>query len=246
VRARPDLIVTASGADAVALRRATTTIPIVVAGGGDLVSMGLAASVARPGGNVTGLQNLAPELTGKRLDLLRSAVPGMRRVGVLRPKATTEAGTAYYATFVADLGAAATAMGIQATSIVVDSDEDLDRAMGSLRAEGIAGLVVASDAFMFRHRRRIVELAARHRVPAIYEHADYVVAGGFMSYGPDFRDIYRRAAGYVAKILNGARPAELPIEQPTKFSLVIHLGAARGLGVTVPTSLVGLADRVIE
>ena len=243
VATKPDIIVAAVGSDALALREATSTIPIVVAAGGDLVGMRIAGSLAKPGGNVTGLQMLSPELAGKRLELLRTASPRVRRVGVLHQKVSTGAPPR----IMAEVEGAARTLGIQVVrSVAIDGADGFDGAFGRVREARLDGVFVVSNPFMTLHRRRLAELAARYRLPAIYEISLYVTAGGLMSYGPDAADLFRRAALYVDKIFKGAKPADLPIEQPSKFDLAINLKAARAIGLTIPQSLLFRATQVID
>jgi putative ABC transport system substrate-binding protein len=246
VALRPDVIVAGVGADAVALRQGTVTIPIVVLAAGDLVRSGLVTSLARPGGNVTGLQILQTDLVGKRLELLKDVAPGIKNVGVLHEKIWGEVIRQYYESLVGDVEAAAKRLklGVKATS--VEGAPDLDRATERLRAEGVDALYLAASPFMTEHRRRVTALATKYRLPAIYEAATFVEAGGLMSYGPSIPDLYHRGAAYVDRILKGAKPADLPVEQPTKFELVINAQTAKQLGVTVPNPLLLRADRVVE
>jgi putative ABC transport system substrate-binding protein len=246
VATMPDIIVAGSGSDALALQTVTSTIPIVVIAGGDLARTGVVASLARPGGNVTGVQIFQPDLGGKRLELLKAVAPRTTRVGVLHERLSGEALRAYYASLVADLEVAASGLRIQVKAIAVDGADGIDRAAEWVREEGVNALLFAASPFMYQHRKRLAELAARHRLPAIYETADYVQTGGLMSYGPNITALYGHAAGYVDRILKGAKPADLPVEQPGKFELAINMKTAKQLGLTVPQSLLLRADHVIQ
>lgn len=246
VATKPDVIVAGVGADAVALRMATTTIPIVVVTGGDLEGAGIVASLARPGGNVTGLQVLQPDLAGKRLELLKIVAPNIRRVGVLHERLWGEVVRVYYSKLVTDLEATARTLKIQITAIPMGGADSFDRVEEHVREERVDALFVASSPFMSQHRRRFVELAARQRLPAIYEGAEYVQAGGLMSYGANVTSLYGRAATYVDRIFKGAKPGDLPVEQPTEFEFVINVKTAKQLGLTVPPSLLLRATHVVQ
>ncbi len=242
VRLNVDVIVTSTFRAIQAAKKATSTIPIVMATVGDPVVTGLVASLARPGGNITGLSLLAPELAGKRLELLKETLPGLSRVAVLWNSASPAMGYTFRETRVA-----AEQLGVKLQSLEVQGDPtDFERAFALVIKERPDGLFVTLDAFTSLHRGRIAELAARHRLPAIYELREYVDAGGLMAYGPSSRDLWRRAATYVDKILKGAKPADLPVEQPTKFELIINLKTAKALGLTIPQSVLMRADQVIE
>jgi len=241
VRLRVDVIVAAGGPTPHAAKRATTTIPIVAPNHGDPVGTGLVASLARPGGNVTGLSILNPELTGKRLELLKEAVPRIVRVAVLwnptsriHPREWSEA------------EAAARALGLQPRRLPARGLDDYGTAFSAMTQERADALLVLGDATFWFHRMRIAELAAKHRLPAMFAQREHVQAGGLICYGVDLRGNYRRAAAYVDKILKGAKPGDLPIEQPTNFELVINLKTAKALGLTIPQSLLLRADEVIQ
>jgi putative ABC transport system substrate-binding protein len=243
VRLKVDLIVTWGATPALAAKKATGTIPIATATGSDPVEAGLAASLARPGGNVTGLTTSGPELIGKRIGLLKEALPRLSRIAVLRnPESRTQRLS------MRDAEAAAKSLRLQVRPAEVRGPEDLEKAVASIaheRPEALALLPIPSN--MFRaHRVRIVELAAQHRLPAIFSDRGYVEAGGLMSYGPDAKAIFRQLATYVDRILKGAKPGDFPIEQPTKFELVINLKSAKALGLTIPPSLLGRADEVVQ
>jgi putative ABC transport system substrate-binding protein len=245
VALKVDIIVTSGGTLAAqAAKKATAAIPIVFASVGDPVAEGLVASLARPGGNLTGSSAVFSELVSKWLELLKQAVPGVRRVAVLlKPDALPERARAarLKATDVA-----ARALGVQLQVVEARGPEDFDRAFSDMtRARAEAVVVWATPVFNLE-RRRIVDLAAKSRVPALYSFRPYVDAGGLMSYGPDRSEMLRRAATYVDKILKGAKPGDLPIEQPTTFELVINLKTARAIGLTIPPSLLQRANQVIE
>jgi putative ABC transport system substrate-binding protein len=224
-----------------AAKNATKAIPIVMASDADPVGTGHVASLARPGGNITGLTTFAIGLSGKRLEILREAIPGISRVAVVWNPALPQSVTAFNETKVA-----ARTLGVQLQSMEVRAASDLETAFQAATRDRVGALTVVSDALMFTHRARIVELAARQRLPTMHTQSLWVEAGGLMSYGAHFPDLHRRAAGYVDKILKGAKPADLPVEQPTKFELVINMKTAKALGLTIPPSLLLRADQVIE
>jgi len=233
-------VILASGTPPVpAAKSATKTIPIVFVASIDPVATGVVASLARPGGNVTGLTGIYSDLMGKRLELLGEAVHKLSRVSVLSH--ATNPGNAEY---IRQAELAARALGVQLQLLAVRDAGDFERVFSEAR--GASGLIQLDDVIFTSHRRRVVELAARYRLPTIYGFKEFVHAGGLMSYGPDYPDLYRRAATYVDKILKGANPADLPIEQPTKFELVINFKTAKALGLAIPPSLLVRADQVIE
>jgi putative tryptophan/tyrosine transport system substrate-binding protein len=240
-----DVIVAGGGTlAALAAARATTVIPIVFASVGDPVSDGLVTSLARPGGNVTGLAPLFPQLLGKCLELVRQAVPGPGRMAVLlKPDAFPERTRAE---ILKSAEEAARALGVRLQIVPARGPEDLDRAFGDMKRGRAGALAVLATPAFDGTRQRLVDLAAKNRLPTVYSHRAYVDAGGLMSYGPDLADLFRRAASYVDKILKGAQPGDLPVEQATKFELVINLRAAKALGLTVPPSLLGRADELIQ
>jgi putative ABC transport system substrate-binding protein len=225
-----------------AAKNATTTIPIVMAVVGDPVGIGLVASLARPGGNLTGLSILAPELSGKRLELLKEAVPGLSRVAaILNPT------NPVYRLELQETQDAARSLGLQLQPIVEVSDlKTLQEGFTTLSRNRVGGLLLFTDTILYSMRGRIVSLAAKNRLPGMYFQSEFADDGGLMSYGPNFHDLYRRAATYVDKILKGEKPADLPVEQPTKFELVINLKAAKQIGLTVPPNLLARADKVIK
>ena len=236
-----DVIVAVSQPAVQAAQQATRTIPIVMFGVGDPVATGLVASLARPGGNVTGLTQLSPELSAKRLALLKEVIPRVSRVAVLSNPTNPS-----NAPQIRDIKVAAQPLGIHLQLLETRTSQDLDGAF-QVATRGRAGaLITLDDLFIFTHRVSIVALAAKSRLPGIYGWPAFPEAGGLMSYGAEFRSMYRQAAVFVDKILRGARPADLPIEQPTTFELVINLKTAKALGLTIPPSLLARADQVIE
>jgi len=239
IRHNVDVIVTA-GSLALLAKRATSTTPIVMPVSNNPVGAGLVASFARPGGNVTGLSFLAEELPGKWMELLKEALPGVSRVAVLWDPAT-EAGQLKVSE------AAARSLGVRLHALKVQRSEDLGTAFAEAQKDRADALIVLASPFFYVHRTRLVELATKHRLPTMYSQREFVVeSGGLMSYGPSLRDLFRRAAGYVDKVLKGARPADLPVEQPTKFEFVINRKTAKALGLTIPPSVLARADEVIE
>ena len=241
VRLKADVIVTSGGQATRAAKEATKTIPIVMAQVSDPVGSGFVASLARPGGNITGLSTLAPELSGKRLELLKETVPKLSRVAVLGT--STSIGNVPQLREV-DLAAGALKVKRQFLDILDPKDiETAFRAANKGRAEGV--LVLAASVFVSR-RTQVLDLAQKSRLPAIYYSPEFVEAGGLMSYGVNNTDLNRRAATYVDKILKGAKPADLPVEQPIKFEFVINLKAAKAIGLTIPPEVLARADRVIK
>lgn len=241
VRLNVDLIVTGSWPAAVAAKNATTTIPIVITGAGDPVGTGLVASLAHPGGNITGLGDLATELSVKRLQLLKEAVPKLSRVAVL-----WNSGDGGMTLSFRQIQTVARTLGVTIRPLGVQEPEDFDQAFTAMIQERPDALVVISDPLVRLNRKRILDFAARNRLPAMYTDRSYADDGGLMAYGPSFADMFRRAAAYVDKILKGAKPADLPVEQPTRFELVINLKAAKALGLTIPPSILVRADQVIQ
>jgi putative ABC transport system substrate-binding protein len=208
------------------------------------VTSGLVTSLARPGGNVTGLTNVAPDLVGKGLELIKQAVPGVSRVAVLWQPGAVPERTAK--NMLKEAEVAARALGVRLQVVEARGPDDFDRAFSEITRARASALTVFGSSMFFSERRRLVDLAAKNRLPAVYQWREGVDAGGLMAYGPNIPDLFRRAAGYVDKILKGAKPADLPIEQPTKFELVINLKTAKALGLTIPQSLLQRADQVIE
>ena len=242
VKLHPDVIVAQSSPSVLAARQATRTIPIVMPTSSDPVGDGLVASLAHPGGNITGLSLMAPELGKKRMQLLREVLSKQSgAVGVL----WNPAYKGMHARF-EDARRAAPAIGMDVRSIEVSTPRDMEAAFDAVARNRPDGLVLLVDPLTLSMRARIVEFAREERLPAIYETREFVDAGGLMSYGPDIRALHRRAAYYVDRILKGAKPGDLPIEQPAKIELVINLGTARALGITIPASIRATADQVIE
>jgi putative ABC transport system substrate-binding protein len=242
VGSRPDVLVGVGSAPTAALQQATRTIPIIFLMATDPVAQGVVQSLARPGGNATGFFTTEPSVGGKWLELLKEIVPGLRRVAVIFNPETLRGGTLY----LHSVETAAPLFSVEATGAPVHHASDIELAISSLVREPGGGLIVLPDAFTASHLKQIIELAARYRLPAIYAVRDYADEGGLMTYGTDPFDMYRRAASYVDQILKGANPANLPVQAPTKFMLVINLKTAKALGLTVPPSLLDRADEVIE
>src|SRR5215510_14748455 len=241
VRQQVDVIVTAGTPAGFAARKATSTIPIVLGANSDPVGVGLVASLARPGGNTTGNSLMAPDLSAKRLDILHTLAPGISRIAILW-----------------DSSNPGMAKRVQETKIAADQSHvllhtvgprnlnELNTAFADLLNARPDALLVTAETFTRQHLVRILDFADNNKIPAMFEDSSFVVAGGLMSYGPDYQDVFRKAAIFVDKILKGAKPADLPIEQPTKFELVINLKTAKTLGLEIPPHLLALADRVIE
>ena len=208
---------------------------------GDPLGTGLVTSLARPGGNVTGMSFMAPDLGGKRLELLKEVLPRLTRLAIL-----WSAANPYSALVFKETQAASRTLGIEVQSLEVRAPHDFDAAFETLRRQQPNALITVEDPLTFTYRRLIVDFAAGHQLPALHGLREYVTAGGLMSYGANLADPFRRAAGYVDKILKGTKPADLPVQQPTKFELVINLKTAKALGLTVPTALLDRADEVIE
>jgi putative ABC transport system substrate-binding protein len=241
VRLKVDVIATRSWPAAVATKQATTTIPIVIAGTGDPVATGLVQSLARPGGNITGLGDPAAELSAKRLELLKDIVPKLSRVALLWNSG--DGGMTLRARAVQ--GAART-LGVTVRPLAVQGPEDFEQAFAAMLQERPGALLVVADLLTIMHRKRIVEFATQHRVPTMWESRGFVDGGGLISYGENSDDRERRAAAYVDKILRGARPAELPVEEPTRFELVVNLKTAGALGLALPQAILLRADQVIQ
>jgi putative ABC transport system substrate-binding protein len=243
-RLKVDLIFTETTLAAQAAKQATTTIPIVFNAIADPIGSGLVANLARPGGNITGSSFLGAELTGKRFELLKEAVPGLARMGVLSHRGVpTEA---MVKNILARMDVAARASGVQLKHIEAQGPGDFALAFGVMAREKIGGLILVPSAMFLDERKRIVDLAAKNRLPAMFFFREFTDAGGLMSYGPNFPELGRRAATYVDRILRGAKASDLPVQQPTKFELVINLKTAKALGLTIPPSLLLRADQVIE
>ena len=241
VRLKVDVIVTSSAPGAVAARNATSTIPVVFVTAGDPVDMGLVTSLARPGGNITGLTTHAPELSGKRLELLKEVVPRITRVAVLWNPSNPS-----FSEMLKEMQAASMAHALQLQSLEVRSLEDFEAAFESITRGDSHAIIVVSDPLMNTHHRLILDLAVKHRLPAMYGGPEAVDAGGLMSYAPSFTDQYSRADTYVDKILKGTKPADLPVERPMKFELVINLKTAKQIGLTIPPNVLYRANRVIR
>jgi putative ABC transport system substrate-binding protein len=241
VRRKVDVIVAPAAQNVIAARQASATIPIVMVGVGDPIGSGLAASLARPGGNVTGTSFLTSAMVGKQLEMLALIVPQARRLAILVNPTNPGMGL-----LLEQAKSATQALGVQLQAVEARSAGELDAAFATVTRERAGGVFVPWDGTFIVRLRQIVSLAARARVPVLYGERGYVEAGGLACYGPSAIESNRRAASYVDKILKGARPAELPIEQPTQFELVINLKTAKALGLTVPPSLLARADQVIE
>ena len=223
--------------------KATTTIPIVMTSVGDPVGQGLVASLARPGGNVTGLSGLSTQLNTKRLEILKDAVPKLARVGLLRPKGDSIANELQ----LKELVAAAVALKLKLEEIETQPDaKGLDRAFQSAKQKQVNAIMTTTTRPYFAERKRIVELAVKYRLPAIYFQKEFVDEGGLMSYGADYTDMFRKSAHYVDKILKGTKPADLPVQQATKFEFVINLKAAKQIGLTLSPEFLSRANKVIR
>jgi putative ABC transport system substrate-binding protein len=229
---------------ALAAKQATRTLPIVFIGAGDPVTIGLVTRLARPGGNVTGLSLLAPELVGKRLELLKQAVPGVRRIAALWQPGFV--GERTEKDMLKEVEVAARALGVRLQFVEARGPADFDRAFSDMTRARADALTAFGSAMFANERRRVVDLAAKNRLPGVYGFREYVDAGGLMAYGPNVADLFQRAATYADKILKGAKPSDLPVEQPTKFELVINLKTAKALGLTIPQSLLVRADEIIQ
>jgi putative ABC transport system substrate-binding protein len=241
VHHKVDVIVTAGTAQARAIQQATTTIPIVFAVSGDPVGTGLVASLARPGGNITGLSMISPDLAGKRLELLKEAAPNISRVGVLWDALVPDNLLDFETT---QLGARA--LGLKLQSLEVRGSEHLEGAFSVAIKHRLDALVVIGGGIINSHEKRILAFEVRNRLPAIHETSRSAEAGGLMAYGVNFPDLFRRSAAYVDKILKGTKPEDLPVEQPTKFEFVINLKTAKALNLNIPQSVLFRADKVIK
>ena len=239
VRLKVDIIVTIGPSATLAAKKASGTIPIVIASAADPVGSGLVSSLAQPGGNITGLSLMVPDLDGKRLELLKEAVPKFARVAFLwqpgsRPQALTK------------MEAAAKALGLKLLSLEVRSLDDFEGAFARAKKERAQALITTTGGRINTQQRRVLDFAAKNRLPAIYHYSEFVEAGGLMSYGPDNTDLWRRAADFVDKILKGAKPADLPVQQATKFEFLVNLKAAKQIGLTIPPNVLARADKVIR
>jgi putative ABC transport system substrate-binding protein len=241
LRLKVEVLVVGGTISAQLARTQTTTVPIVFATSGDPVSSGLAASLARPGGNATGISIVSPELVGKQLELLKTAVPRLARVGALYNPGNPAADETLKA-----MREAARILTLDVRAREVREPKDLPGALGALAEAGIGALVIFADPMLGNELQQLSKLTGRHRLPAIYVRGEFAEMGGLLAYGPSFTDNYRRAATYVDRILKGARPGELPVEQPRRFELVVNVGTARALGLRIPPALRAQADRLVE
>ena len=239
VRLKVDVIVAYAEPAIQGAKNATKTIPIVMGSSADPVGTGLVTSLARPGGNITGVSGMLPDLAGKPLQLLRELLPGVARVAFLAARRETAARL-----FLEETQVAGQKLGVQIQPVIVKGPEEFEGAFAAVIKERAGALVV--EPIFTEYRRRIVDLAARHRLPAVSDWREFAEAGGLMSYGPNAPETYRRAATYVDKILKGAKPADLPVEQPTRFELVINMKTAKALGLTFPPTILIRADQVIQ
>ena len=236
-----DVIVTAGTPATFAVKQATTSVPLVMVAVGDPVDTGIVPSLAHPGGNITGLSSIAPELEGKRLELLKEVVPALARLAVFwNPQ------NSFHIAALERARIAASALNVQVQALAVSTHEQLDAAFAAIEKERPDALLVLADRVFLHNRAAMMEFAAKHRLPSINAYRELVEAGGLMSYGPSYEDMHRRAAAYVDKIFKGARAGDLPVEQPSKFTLMVNLKAAKALGVTIPATLLARADEVIE
>ncbi len=236
-----EVIVTAGTPAALAVKKSAPSIPLVMVAVGDPVATGLIATLRRPGGNVTGVSSIAPDLEGKRLELLREVLPRLTQLAVLwNPKNLFHAGS------VKQTRAAAQALGVNVEFVGAQSSEELSTAFAAIGKMRAHALVVLADRVFLHDRARIMDFAVENHLPSVVTHQELVESGGLMSFGPNYPDMHRRAAMYVDKILKGARPGDLPVEQPSKFELVVNLKTAKALGLTIPPSILLRADRVIE
>jgi len=242
VNSAPDLIVANSSPVVAALKRATHTVPIVFAVVTDPVGQGFVANMAHPAGNITGFTLIEFEMVGKWMELLKETAPGIRRTTLLFNPVTAP----YYPSFLRQLEAVSTTLATELVAAPVEDKADIERAMAAVAREPISGLITGADPFIFSNRALVMNLAERYQLPAIYQFRLFTAEGGLMSYGPDPNDIFRRSASYVDRILKGAKPADLPVQQPTKFELAINLKTAKALGLDVPPMLLARADEVIE
>jgi putative ABC transport system substrate-binding protein len=241
VQLKVDVIVTAANAGILAAKKASATIPIVFGAATDPVGSGLVSSLARPGGNITGLSNMAPDLDGKRLELLKEAFPKVARTAFLWSSGGPRGNST-----LTDMEAAAKALGLKLLSLPVRSLDDFESAFARAKREGAQALITTTSPLINTQQRQVLDFAAKNRLPAMYPNSEFVEAGGLMSYAPNYADLFRRAADLVDKILKGTNPAELPIDQPKKFDFIINLKAAKQAGLTIPQKVMARADRVIK
>jgi len=241
VRLKVDVIVASVGSDALAAKNATRVIPIVMVGPADPVASGLVESLARPGGNVTGLTQMSPQLAGKRLELLKEIVPKLTRVAVLwNPQSQPST------LILKELQIPAQRLGVQLHSLEVRGSDDFDKAFEDATGARVGALMPLANPVITTNLKRIADFASKSRLPSIYQFSYYAEEGGLVAYGPERADLYRRAASYIDRIFKGAKPGDLPVEQPIKFELVINMKTAKALGLTIPQSLLISADKVIE
>jgi ABC-type uncharacterized transport system substrate-binding protein len=241
IASKVDVIVTAGTPATLAVQKSKTSIPLVMVAVGDPVGNGIVASLARPGGNITGLSSMAPDLEGKRLELLREVVPNFAHVAVLWNPANP-----FHTISLRHAHEAAKVLQIKLLSVPVRTADELDDAFAAIIAERPDGLLVLADRVFLHNRTRLTDFTLHSRLPGVYAHPELVEAGGLMSFGPSYPGMHRRAATYVDKILKGAKPADLPVEQPTTFKLIVNLKAAKAMGLAIPESFLLRADRVIE
>jgi putative tryptophan/tyrosine transport system substrate-binding protein len=236
-----DVIVTAGTPATLAVKAATTSLPLVMVAVGDPVGTGIVASLGRPGGNITGLSSIAPELEGKRLELLRELIPNLSHVAVLWNPVNS-----FHVTSLKQARVAAELLRMRVQSVEVRTSEEIDGALAAIKSERPGALLILADRVFLHDRKRLMDFATQNRIPGVYAYRELVEAGGLMSFGPNYADMHRRAATYVDKILKGSKPADLPVEQPTKFELFVNVKAAKALGLTIPESFLLRADEVIE
>ena len=241
IASKVDVLVAAGTPAALAVKRATTTVPMVMVAVGDPVGTGLVASLARPGGNLTGLVSIAPDLEGKRLELLREIVPKLSRVSVLINPANP-----YTVSSAEQIRAAGQALRLKVHFANVRKGEEVDQALEAIAGEHPDGLIMVADRIFLHNRARIADFTTRHRLPGVYAYSELVDEGGLMSFGPSYPGMHRRAAYFVDRILKGANPADLPMEQPEKFELIVNLKSAKAFGLTIPQSVLLRADRLIR
>ena len=241
VRLKVDVIVAFSPAAILAAKKASPIIPIVFASVGDPVGDGLVSSLAQPGGNITGLSAMSPDLDGKRLELLKEAFPKVARVAFLWPSGGTRGNLT-----LTDMETAAKALGLKLLSLPVRSLDDFESAFARAKRDGAQALITTANSLIITQQRQLLDFAAKNRLPAMYPTSEFVEAGGLISYAPNNADLWRRAATYVDNILKGAKPSDLPVEQPTKFELVINLKTAKQIGVTIAPEVLARADKVIQ
>jgi putative tryptophan/tyrosine transport system substrate-binding protein len=241
VQLKVDVIVTAANAGIIAAKKASATIPIVFGAATDPVGSGLVSSLARPGGNITGLSNMAPNLDGKRLELLKEAFPKVARTAFLWSSGGLRGNSS-----LTDMEAAAKAVGLKLLSLPVRSLDDFESAFARAKRDGAQALITTTGALIATQLRQVLDFAVKNHLPAIYPNSEFVEAGGLMSYGSDDKDLWWRAADFVDKILKGTKPADMPVEQPTKFEFVVNMNAAKQIGLTIPQKVLARADRVIK